>query len=251
MGGPAVRRPRPSRPIGYAAHLGRTLVRPSRSTRDRGRRWPSAACRPRPGSRTSSNDVRPSRMRTVLPARGDARRGRDEAAGIEGAAGERGRERSGDWPGCEGSRGARPSRRRGCCRGACSPAGRSASPSSASRCGGSSASANMVLLLMSVPMAVTLWRRRGTLVAPRGFGVWLLLPGLGRARRAACCGRTPPAPSRAAACAGCWLRLAARLVPVVHRRPALHRQPQRARTCRPAGSAGCSASCSSSRPSAA
>ncbi|TDC55439.1 hypothetical protein E1281_12550 [Actinomadura sp. KC345] len=33
--------------------------------------------------------------------------------------------------------------------------------------------ANVVLLVMTVPMAVTLWRRRGTLVAPGGFGVWL------------------------------------------------------------------------------
>src|SRR5690606_40954678 len=36
----------------------------------------------RPGSRTSSNDVRPSRMRTVLPARpATARRGRDRGGG--------------------------------------------------------------------------------------------------------------------------------------------------------------------------
>jgi hypothetical protein len=33
--------------------------------------------------------------------------------------------------------------------------------------------ANVVLLVISVPMAMTLWRRRGTLVAPGGFGAWL------------------------------------------------------------------------------
>ncbi len=33
--------------------------------------------------------------------------------------------------------------------------------------------ANVVLLLISVPMAMTLWRRRGTLVAPSGFGAWV------------------------------------------------------------------------------
>ncbi|MFA1545205.1 hypothetical protein [Actinomadura chokoriensis] len=33
--------------------------------------------------------------------------------------------------------------------------------------------ANVMLLLISVPMAMTLWRRRGTLVAPSGFGAWL------------------------------------------------------------------------------
>ena len=33
--------------------------------------------------------------------------------------------------------------------------------------------ANVVLVVMTVPMAVTLWRRRGTLVAPGGFGAWL------------------------------------------------------------------------------
>lgn len=33
--------------------------------------------------------------------------------------------------------------------------------------------ANVMLLLVNVPMAMTLWRRRGTLVAPSGFGAWL------------------------------------------------------------------------------
>ncbi|WP_344889058.1 hypothetical protein [Actinomadura meridiana] len=33
--------------------------------------------------------------------------------------------------------------------------------------------ANVVLLVMTVPMAATLWRRRGTLVAPSGFAAWL------------------------------------------------------------------------------
>jgi hypothetical protein len=33
--------------------------------------------------------------------------------------------------------------------------------------------ANVVLLVISVPMAMTLWRRRGTLVAPSGFAAWL------------------------------------------------------------------------------
>ncbi|WP_051712248.1 hypothetical protein [Spirillospora albida] len=33
--------------------------------------------------------------------------------------------------------------------------------------------ANLMLIFMTVPMAMTLWRRRSTLVAPNGFGVWL------------------------------------------------------------------------------
>ncbi|WP_018653348.1 hypothetical protein [Actinomadura flavalba] len=34
--------------------------------------------------------------------------------------------------------------------------------------------ANIMLVLTAVPMGLTLWRRRGRLVAPSGFGVWLV-----------------------------------------------------------------------------